>query len=152
MRTSPNSRSVAVSRTLGSVIGERRLIARGARRTRVAITLGKPRLPKGERDWQCPFRISGGGIRVLEYGYGVDAIQAIQTALQGIRHFLDSSGKSLEWEGMPDGGFQRSIPWYGDSRFTKRIERLVDAELTREAARLRRRHQQRQKTRRRQSA
>lgn len=111
----------------------------------VIVSLGKPRRPKGERDWECPFRITGGGIRVVDYGYGVDSMQAIQTALQGVRHFIDKSGKSFDWLGTETSGFQRSIPWYGDSRFTKRMERLVDAELKREGARLRRRHQARQK-------
>ena len=134
-----------MAKTFGPVIGKRRLTTRGARPKPVIVSLGKPRLPRGERDWECPFRITGGGIRVLEYGYGVDSMQALQNALQGIRHALDKSGKSLDWMTTGTTGFQRSIPWYGDSRFTKRMERLVDAELKREAVRLRRRHQARQK-------
>jgi len=137
---------MAVDRKFGAVIGERRLTTRTARPKPVTVTLGKPRLPRGERDWECPFRISGGGIRVLEYGYGVDAIQAVVNALQGIRTFLDKSGKSFDWHGtrMDDGGFQRLIPWYGDSRFTRRLEKLVDSELRREVASLRRRQERRQ--------
>ena len=135
-----------VSRKFGPVIGERRLTTRGPRPKAVTITLGKPRLPKGERDWECPFRIAGGGIRVLEYGYGVDSIQAVATALQGIRHFLDKSGKSFEWLGMPmdDGGFMQFIPMLRP-RLIRRLEKLVEAEVKRDTARLRRRHQQRQK-------
>lgn len=83
-------------------------------------------------------------MRVVEHGYGVDSMQALQTALQGIRHFIDKSGKAFDWLGTETSGFQRSIPWYGDSRFTKRMEQLVDAELKREGARMRRRHQARQ--------
>jgi hypothetical protein len=42
------------------VIGERRLTTRaGARPKRVTVSLGKPRLPKGQTDWECPFRITG---------------------------------------------------------------------------------------------
>ena len=132
---------MAVARKFGAVIADRRLTTRGARPKPVTITLGQPRLPKGERDWECPFRISGGGIRVLEFGYGVDSMQAVATALQGIRFFLDKSGKSFEWQGMPmdDEGFQRFIPWYRDSRFTRRLEKLVESEVKRGGARLRRR-------------
>ena len=137
---------MAESRKFGEVIGKRRLTTRGVRPKPVIVSLGKPRLPKGTRDWECPFRITGGGIRVLEGGYGVDAMQAIQNALQGIRHFLDKSGKSFDWLGIGiEVGFPRSIPSFGDSRFTRRLEKLVDGELKRNLANLRRRHQARHK-------
>ncbi len=140
---------MAVARKFGVILGKRRLTTRGARPKPVIVSLGKPRLPRGEHDWECPFRITGGGIRVLEYGYGVDAMQAIQNALQGIRYFLDQSGKSFDWLGNDIGvGFPRSIPSYGDSRLTRRLEKLVDAELKRNLANLRRRHQGRQKRKR----
>ena len=139
---------MAVSNKFGVVIGKRRLTTRSARPTPVTVSIGAPTLPTGQRDWQCPFRITGGGMRVVEHGYGVDSMQALQTALQGIRHFIDKSGKSFDWLGTETSGFQRSIPWYGDSRFTTRMERLVDAELNREGARMRRRHQARQKRKR----
>lgn len=137
---------MAPPRDLGAVIGERRLTTVSARPQLVTVTLARPRRPKGSQDWECPFRIAGAGIRVFEYGHGIDAIQAIATALQGIRHFLDKSGKSFAWEGtrMDDGGFQRSIPWFGDSRLTRRLERLVDAELKRNVAGFRRRPVERQ--------
>ena len=139
---------MAVSNKLGVVISKRRLTTRSARPTPVTVSIGAPTLPTGQRDWQCPFRITGGGMRVVEHGYGVDSMQALQTALQGIRHFIDKSGKSFDWLGTETSGFQRSIPWYGDSRFTRRMERLVDAELNREGARMRRRHQARLKRKR----
>ncbi len=111
------------SKTLGVVIGERRLTMRGARAKRVTVKLGTPRLPKGEQDWECPFQITGGGIRIFQFGYGCDAIQAIQTALGGIRYYLDKSGKSFEWFGLGiEVGFPRVIPSYGDTRLTKRLE------------------------------
>ena len=126
----------------GPVLGQRKLSTRGTAPRPVTVTLGQPRLPKGERDWECPFRISGAGIRVLEYGYGVDAIQALQTALGGIRNVLDKSGKTFEWSGLPiEVGFPRSIPSYGDTRLTKKLEMLVDVELKRNLARLRGRHE-----------
>ncbi len=46
---------MAVSRTFGPVIAERTLTTAGVRPKTITITLGKPRLPKGERDWECRF-------------------------------------------------------------------------------------------------
>ena len=132
--------AVTVAKTLGVVIGERRLTMKGARAKGVTVRLGTPRLPKGEQDWECPFQITGGGLRIFEFGYGCDAIQAIQTALGGIRYFLEKSSKSFEWFDLGlEVAFPRVIPSYGDTRLTKKLEKLVDAELTRNLTRPRRR-------------
>jgi replication fork clamp-binding protein CrfC len=45
---------------------------------------------------------------------------------------------------MEHGGFQQFIPMI-HPRLTRRLERLVATEMKREVARLRRRHEQRQK-------
>jgi hypothetical protein len=69
------------SRSFGTVIAERRLHRRGALRRSVVVSLGKPRKTKGFDDWECPFRISGAGIRRVEDSRGVDAFQALTMAL-----------------------------------------------------------------------
>lgn len=99
--------------SVGKVIGERRLVFRDAPRKKLIVTLGRPRRVKGNQDWECPFRIKGSGVTRLEFGYGVDALQALTTALEGIRAVLDEIGKPLAWSGvLPDHtGFQRMIPF-----------------------------------------
>jgi hypothetical protein len=77
----------------GAVIAERRLNSRDAPRHSIVVSLGKARKTKGSDDWQCPFRIAGTGIRKVEYGYGVDAFQALMLALEGIRYFLDETAR-----------------------------------------------------------
>jgi hypothetical protein len=73
-------------------------------------------------------------------------MQALAVAYQGIRYFLEKSGKSFEWYGiqLPVGGFQLFIP-VTHPQLTKRLERLVHAEVKRDTARLRRRSEQRQR-------
>lgn len=117
-------------RAFGPVIAERRLHPRDAPRRTVVVSLGKPRKTKGHDDWECPFRIAGAGIRRLEHGYGIDAFQALMNALEGIRHYLDTSGMRLAWTGFFDDqtGFQRFIPMLPDVRVTRRMERLVERE------------------------
>jgi Domain of unknown function (DUF6968) len=123
-----------------NVIGERRLVFRDAPRRELVVTLGKPRRMKGHQDWECPFRIKGPGVARLEFGYGVDALQALTTALEGIRFILDEIGKPLAWSGvLPDHtGFQRFIPILG-ATFSARLERLVDREVNRHVRQLERR-------------
>jgi hypothetical protein len=130
---------------VGNVIGERRLVFRDAPRKTLVVTLGKPRRTKGRPDWECPFHIKGPGIARLEFGYGVDAIQAITTALEGIRSVLDEIGKPLAWSGVlaDHTGFPRNIPIGAGAELAARLELLVDRELNRHVRHLERRHKKR---------
>ena len=127
---------------MGNVIGERRLVFRDAPGKKLVVTLGKPRRKKGRQDWECPFRVKGPGVARLEFGYGVDALQALTTALEGIRAVLDEIGRPLAWSGvLPDHtGFQRMIPIAAGPEVSARLERLVDRQLSRHVSQLERRH------------
>ena len=129
----------------GPVIAERRLHVRNAPRRVVTVSLGRPRKTKGHDDWQCPFRIAGTDLKLVEYGYGVDAFQALMNALEGIRHFLDRSETPLAWTGVADDhtGFQRLIPLFPDFAGMRRLEGLVDREVQRLTRALKWRHQAR---------
>jgi hypothetical protein len=132
----------------GDVIGRRRLHITGAPRQIVTVSLGKPRPTPGTPDWECPFRIRGAGINRVDYGYGVDGIQAMSTALEGIRYALDNSGKSLSYYGVDGTFFQKWIPFWGDAALTKRLERMVEREIRREVKRLEQRYKKREAARR----
>ena len=127
-------------RQLGPVIAERRLVSRGNARVRVRVSLGQPRPSKG--DWECPFDIRGQGVSILEFGYGVDSMQALTTAVEGIRVLLNENFGSLVWEDggvlVDHSGFQRQIPLLSGA-FTRRLDRLVDRELNRHLRQLERR-------------
>jgi hypothetical protein len=100
--------------------------------------LGQPRPDKRPGgDWECPFRIQGAGVSSVEFGYGVDSMQALTTALEGIRALLDEKFGSLEWK--EDAGFQRLIPIGFGAAFSRRLERLVDRECHRQLRQLERR-------------
>ncbi len=78
----------------------------------------------------------------VEYGRGIDAFQALTTALEGIRYFLDRSSTPVVWAGVLDDqtGFQRLIPLLPKRGDTKRMERVVDQEAIRQLKELQRRH------------
>jgi hypothetical protein len=129
----------------GEVIARRRLNPVGAPGRSVVVSLGKPREARGADHWECPFRISGSGIRRREYGRGVDAFQALTMALEGIRYFLDRLDTPLVWGDVFDdhSGFQRIIPLLpepgGIARGMRRMERVVDREVRRWALEAKRR-------------
>lgn len=135
------------------MIARRRLAIAGSS-SAVTVSIGQPRRTPGTPDWECPFRISGGGLRVNDHGYGVDAMQALINAVLGLRLTLESTGKSFSWLGADYIlGFPRVIPCWGDMAWTRGVERLVDREVLRYVRELKRKHQirSRQKARRRRS-
>lgn len=118
-----------MGRTFGPVVGSRRLLRDGSREA--TIVLGKPRRTKRGSDWECPFRIEGLTMRGIKHGYGVDAIQALTTALEGIRTMLEGCGERLSWiGGYPgDPGFERPVPSGLGMAFAHRLNRMIDREV-----------------------
>ena len=72
-------------------------------------------------------------------------MQALADALEGVRHVLDGTGLQLGWDlgagAVWDGetGFTRAIPFAFGPAFRRRMERLIERELTREVQRLKHR-------------
>jgi hypothetical protein len=133
-------------RRIGTILAERQLAEQESGKV-VRVSLGAPRPGTDGADWECPFRIHGAGISRVEFGYGVDSMQALTTALDLIRVLLDESGLALGWKmgaGRQDiwddeTGFARSIPIALGPAITRRLERVVDREIQREVLRLERR-------------
>src|SRR5262249_15629501 len=94
---------------LGDVIPTRELSTAGRPPRRVTVRMGYPRQePTG--DWVCPFQISGIGKQRVNAGHGVDAFQAIQNALEGIRFVIEDSGRELSWLDSGQHWFPRFVP------------------------------------------
>ena len=139
-------------RRIGTILAERRLAEQVTGKV-VRVSLGAPRPRTEDADWECPFRIHGAGISRVEFGYGIDSMQALTTALDGIRVLLDESGLALGWKmGAGRGeiwhgetGFPRSIPIVLGPALKRRLERLFDSEIRRETQRLERRAKRKSK-------
>jgi hypothetical protein len=136
-----NVRMSAVKKRFGEVIAERKLLVGDGGTGTVVVSLGRPR-PSGDLEWECPFRIKGPELEIFEFGRGIDSMQALVTALEGIRYHLDQTGLTLTWkDGIPDHtGFQRGIPVSLGATLAKRLERLVDREMARHVRKLETRH------------
>jgi hypothetical protein len=133
-----------VNRNFGEILGDRKLHRKVGRRNRVTtVTLGMPRRRKNG-DWECPFQITGQGI---QYGYGVDAIQSLTTALEGIRVMLERSGQSFSWLGGDYTGFDRLVTSSFGTKFTTHLNRIIDREIERFVNGLERAHKKRQRRR-----
>jgi len=126
---------------LNVVIAVRQLHGESRRPKVVTVKLGKPRKSK-EIDWECPFSITGLGIRGIQHGRGVDAIQALYMALEGVRVQLERSGVRLSWSGgrAGDAGFYRFVPKFFGPKFSKRLDQIIDREVERFGRAIRRKH------------
>ncbi len=128
----------------GEILGERKLHRKvGQRTVVVTVTLGNPRKRKDD-DWECPFHITG---RAIQHGYGVDAIQALTTALEGIRVILEQGGQQYSWLGGDYTGFDRLVTSSFGTKFTARLNRIIDREIERFVNGLERAHKKRSRPR-----
>lgn len=111
-------------------IAERRLSVVGEPGRMVTVTIGKPML-KPSGDWACPVDIQGLHEAVRDSAYGVDAVQALQLALEGARQTLKKSGLAVTWcDGEPgETGLPIVVPYIFGRAFDERMEQLIDEEI-----------------------
>lgn len=93
------------------------------------------------RDWACRMLISSVGKEPILV-YGVDRMQAIILALEGVLMTLRNSG--IEWRWVHgeknDLGIPRFVPGGFGREFAARLESLIDAEVDKLAAKGEQRH------------
>jgi hypothetical protein len=96
----------------------------------VAVSIGAPRsYPKG--DWVCPFLIEGREESRVEAAFGVDALQALLLAVEGIRVRLDQTGSRFDWLGQSGPWIPRLVPTGRGKRFEQRVNQFIDRETAR---------------------
>jgi hypothetical protein len=94
-----------VSGEIGTVIANRVLsLAPGGK---VVVTIGQPRPFPGGKNFFCPFKVEGLGHGNITRAGGVDAVQALQLALQMVGTVLYTSQEykdgRLTWDGGENG-------------------------------------------------
>jgi hypothetical protein len=121
-----------VTIALGPIIAERILTVVGSK-ARVHVRLGKPKKDRISGDYTCPFIIEGLGDSTVQQAFGIDAMQALQLAMQAIRKALHPYAKRLSWVGSPPGGlgFPMMIPEVFGVKFSQRLEGIVQRETDR---------------------
>jgi hypothetical protein len=121
------------------VIASRTLEPLNSRGKAVTVSLGSPqRAP--DVDWYCPYWIEGLRGRVSYKAHGIDAIQALILALEGIRLRLLQSGRKFRWNGgVGDTGFPQYLPDYFGPAFSRHLEKLLEVEVTKFARAAKRR-------------
>jgi hypothetical protein len=83
------------------------------------------------KEWECAFYLTNIGMTEIQFGHGIDSVQALIQAIEGARVFLEKSGKELIWEGGKKGetGIPRYVPAIYGKNFTEHLYRIIDCEL-----------------------
>jgi len=112
---------MAEKKGLGRVIARRALSEEGSDQETI-VSIGAPRRIRGG-DRICPFQIDSIIDSRVQFGFGVDSIQALQSTLQGIHVGLKKTGRNFNWTGIAGTGFPPQIPGLmGGKRFEARLE------------------------------
>lgn len=124
--------SAAKQPRVAKPIAVRRLAVVGEPGRELIVTIGKPRPdPKPGGDWMCSFLVEGLPRTRRRAAHGVDALQALLMAVEGVRATLDASGLQLAWEGGEPGdtGIPRTVPLFYGLDFAQKIGRHIDREI-----------------------
>lgn len=96
----------------------------------IVIQIGIPR-KVSENEWECAFFVTNIEMHEIQFGYGIDGLQALIQAIEGTRVFLERCGKEVLWEGSEEGetGIPRYVPMFYGKMFTEYIGKLIDSEV-----------------------
>lgn len=92
---------------VGTVVATRELECRGG--APIVVVIGQPQPFPDLLNYYCPFQLRGLGNERIRYAGGVDAVQALELALQMIGAILytsrEAQEKRLTWNGAANLGF-----------------------------------------------
>lgn len=130
------------------VIARRVLASEPPSQRKYEVRIGKPE-PDGAGDWRCAYHVRGIGMRSPRYAFGVDSVQALILALNAVRSDLEAAGDACHWVGgeRGDSGFPRYVPAAFGLRFSRRINCMIDREVTRHCKKLEVNARQRKRSR-----
>jgi hypothetical protein len=118
------------TRRIANPIAVRRFSVAGKPGHEVVLTIGKPRSdPRRAGGSMCSVLIEGIPRERRRRIRGVDAIQALQLALEYARRKRDASGIDITWldPHMPgDIGLPLSVPWSWGLPFQRRLEHYIE--------------------------
>lgn len=125
---------------IGREIARRILDRTDGRRGKVIVRIGQP-VQTGEDEWACPYAISGIGLHGFRRSFGVDALQSLMMAIEGVRIALAPHRSRLTWlAGEPGSiGITQAAPEYFGLLFADHVERLMERETLRPRSAIRRR-------------
>jgi hypothetical protein len=114
----------------GRVVAQRILRESGNRR-RIKVSIGEPRLQSDHKVkvWICPFAVEGSRITGVKRATGEDSLQALISAIEGVRATFEESSRQFFWLDPSCGPFiPRYVPVNLGTDFERRAIRAIERE------------------------
>lgn len=111
---------------IGVVVASRVITLRNSRAQKITISIGRPRrsLPSS---WQCSYLIKGMGAPIIGRAGGVDALQALLMAIEGVRVTLERTGHRFVWLDPENGlGIPFLVPLVHGKSVEDRVREVID--------------------------
>lgn len=125
-------------------IAERTFMRRDTN-SQVVVRIGRPEpYPESSHgDWRCPFEIRGLDEDIIDFGFGIDTVGALQNTLRVIRLLLSRSKVPLmrELTKTNDIGFPMEAPTAYGIRFQRKLERHMENEVKKRGREIQRKAQ-----------
>jgi hypothetical protein len=118
-------------------IAVRSLRINSNRTKEIVVSIGKP-IEEAPNLWACGFWFVQNGKKVdRQTARGVDGVQALLMALEGIRTTLKKLGYSYSWlGGEGQSGFPALVPIYFGPEFEKELSDFIDRSVIEKSASL----------------
>jgi hypothetical protein len=90
-----------------------------------------------EEEWRCALRVKWDESVRTDFAHGLDALQALINAIEGIRSALLERHEEMSWPGGEPGdpGIPRFVPQFFGLNFANQMNRILDEEIERFATR-----------------
>src|SRR6266446_8328926 len=114
---------------IGRVVASRVLTQQNGHTPKATVSIGCPRRLL-RTSWECRFLIEGMGAPIVGRAGGVDTLQALLQAVEGVRVSLEQTGKPFVWLDPQDGlGFPFLVPLSHGKSLEDRVRKLIDLDL-----------------------
>jgi hypothetical protein len=118
---------------LGRVVARRILSEQGVVGREIAVSIGLPRPDRSKKgDWECPFLIEGVGKSKVQKAFGIDSMQALIEAIQGLRVNLEQIGRPLFFLDPEFGtDIAINVPTSWGKKLVERVRLAIEREIVR---------------------
>lgn len=114
---------------IGRVVASRTFTQQNGRTRKVKVSIGLPRRLL-RASWECRFLIEGIGAPIVGRAGGVDTLQALLQAVEGVRVNLEQTGHCFVWLNAKDGlGIPFLIPLSHGKSLEDRVRKLIAKDL-----------------------
>lgn len=94
----------------------------------ITVRIGQPE-PDPAGDWRCSVHVDGIEQEPRDV-HGIDALQALEIAIDYARLTIERSGIAVSWLGGAGAGISMTVPSYLPAAMQRELERVIDEQVS----------------------